>query len=278
MAIPDPAAGAERRSARLAPPIGWVEDPDTPMTEAGPSNGDSRSVTNSSNSGGKILRPNPLKYGALRTGICYDVRMRFHATVDEDDMHPEDPRRIYEIYKALCMAGLIDDPTFTGVVKRNDIMAGIRAREATMAEALLVHTQEHWDFLEGTKGRDHGGGGDMTGTRVGADGICVGLGLKELQDLSRDGDSVYFNAESFFCSRLSCGGAIETCDAVMSGKVKNAIAVIRPPGHHAEPHKAMGFCLFNNVCVATKAVQQKYKDKCKKVLILDWFVPHVSES
>jgi len=58
--------------------------------------------------------------------------------------------------------------------------------------------------------------------------------------------------------------------AVGSGKVKNAIAIVRPSGHHAEPHKAMGFCLFNNVCVATKAVQKKYPEKCKKVLILDW--------
>lgn len=99
------------------------------------------------------------------------------------------------------------------------------------------------------------------------------LGLKELQALSRDGDSVYFNAESFFCSRLSCGGAIETCDAVMAGTVKNAIAVIRPPGHHAEPHKAMGFCLFNNVCVAAKAMRRKYP-ACTKVLILDWDVHH----
>lgn len=102
----------------------------------------------------------------------------------------------------------------------------------------------------------------------GADG--VDLDLRTLQDLSREGDSVYFNAESFFCSKLSCGGAIETCEAVVDGSCKNAIAVIRPPGHHAEPHKAMGFCLFNNVCVAAKAVQKKYPDTFKKVLILDW--------
>lgn len=55
----------------------------------------------------------------------------------------------------------------------------------------------------------------------------------------------------------------------MSGEVKNAIAVIRPPGHHAEPHKAMGFCLFNNVCVAARVVLNEYPE-CKRVLILDW--------
>jgi histone deacetylase 6 len=115
------------------------------------------------------------------------------------------------------------------------------------------------------------GGGEVVGCS-GTDLLTevVDLPHAELQELTKQGDSVYFNGESFFCSQLSCGGAIETCEAVMSGKVKNAIAVIRPPGHHAEPHKAMGFCLFNNVCVATKVMQQKYPDQCKKVLILDW--------
>ena len=94
------------------------------------------------------------------------------------------------------------------------------------------------------------------------------------------GDSVFFNNESFFCSKLSCGGAIETARAVWTGQVKNAIAIIRPPGHHAEPHKCMGFCLLNNVAVATRTIQRDYPE-CKKVLILDWYVckrkpPHLS--
>lgn len=99
----------------------------------------------------------------------------------------------------------------------------------------------------------------------------IDLELEQLQDLTVEGDSVYFNSESFFCARLSCGGAIETCKAVMRGTVKNAIAVVRPPGHHAEPHKAMGFCLFNNVSVAARVVLKEFPE-CKKVLILDWYV------
>lgn len=95
------------------------------------------------------------------------------------------------------------------------------------------------------------------------------MDIDELQRLTVEGDSVYFNNESFFCSKLSCGGAIETCKAVVEGRVKNAIAVIRPPGHHAEPGRPMGFCLFNNVCVAARVMQRQYPE-CKKVLILDW--------
>jgi len=95
------------------------------------------------------------------------------------------------------------------------------------------------------------------------------MGHYELSSLSESSDSVYFNKESFLCSRLSCGGVIESCIAVVTDRVKNAIAIVRPPGHHAEPDKAMGFCLFNNVAVATKVVQNRYP-KCRKVLILDW--------
>ena len=92
----------------------------------------------------------------------------------------------------------------------------------------------------------------------------------ELISLEATRDSIYFNKLTFTSSILSCGGAIETCKAVASHKVKNAIAVIRPPGHHAEHNKTMGFCLFNNVCVAAKACQQEIGDKCRKILILDW--------
>lgn len=82
---------------------------------------------------------------------------------------------------------------------------------------------------------------------------------------------------TFSCALLSAGGAIETCKAVASGKVKNAIAVIRPPGHHAESNRPMGFCIFDNVSIAAKVCQLDYPDTCSKVMILDWYdhtLPH----
>ena len=85
-------------------------------------------------------------------------------------------------------------------------------------------------------------------------------------------DSIYFNRLSFYSAKLSAGGAIDTCRAVMSGTVKNALAVIRPPGHHAEISNPMGFCLFNNTGIATKVCQQDFGQRCRKVLILDWYV------
>lgn len=93
---------------------------------------------------------------------------------------------------------------------------------------------------------------------------------EELIDLEISMDSIYFNTLSFYSSLLSVGGAIETCRAVVKRNVKNAIAVIRPPGHHAEIDKPMGFCLFNNVCVATRVCQREFPETCRKVMILDW--------
>ncbi|RPB22571.1 hypothetical protein L211DRAFT_330458 [Terfezia boudieri ATCC MYA-4762] len=199
-------------------------------------------------------KPNSLLYTSKKTGLCYDVRMRYHATVDEGDMHPEDPRRIYFIYKALAEDGLIDDEddVMSEQLRVQPVLAKFRAREVTKAEACLVHSEAHWKFIESTSR----------------------MPLRELQDHTRDGDSVYFNNESFFCGKLSCGGAIEACRHVVEGTLKNAIAVIRPPGHHAEPCNAMGFCLFNNVAVATKVMLKNYPEKVKKVLILDWDVHH----
>jgi histone deacetylase 6 len=72
---------------------------------------------------------------------------------------------------------------------------------------------------------------------------------------------------------MSCGGVIEATLAVARGAVKKAFAIVRPPGHHAEPNEHMGFCFLNNVAVAARVVQKV--SNVKKVLILDWWVSHI---
>jgi len=139
-------AGAAATIPVASRPEDLTEDHDVAMVDA--SEQDTRAELSPSSS--KRMRPNPLKYAGLRTGICYDSRMRFHATLDQRHTHPEDPRRIFEIYKRICDAGLVDDPMYEGYVKFNDIMLGIRAREVTMEEAALVHTLEHWKEIERT--------------------------------------------------------------------------------------------------------------------------------
>ncbi len=77
---------------------------------------------------------------------------------------------------------------------------------------------------------------------------------------------------SYEAALVAAGGVLAAVDAVMRGDVRNAFCAVRPPGHHAMPDRAMGFCLFNNVAIGTKYVQQKYG--LSKVLIVDWDVHH----
>ncbi|KAK9464085.1 uncharacterized protein V1516DRAFT_100484 [Lipomyces oligophaga] len=194
----------------------------------------------------------------LKTGLCYDMRMRYHAKIinnahDYLDPHPEDPRRVYRIYKALADAGLVGLAGATGAMHISSmVMQHIPAREAEKEEVTLVHDEKHWAFIERT----------------------THMVEAELKSHTNEGDSVYFNNFSFFCARLSCGGVIDTCKAVVEGKVKNAIAVVRPPGHHAEPTKPAGFCMFNNVSVASRVILKTYPDQIKKIMILDWDIHH----
>lgn len=97
------------------------------------------------------------------------------------------------------------------------------------------------------------------------------MATDDLVVLERTFDSIYLNVTTFGCASLSAGGAIETCRAVTSQQVKNAIAVIRPPGHHAECNQPMGFCIFDNVSIAAKVCQLDYPEICRKILILDWY-------
>lgn len=77
---------------------------------------------------------------------------------------------------------------------------------------------------------------------------------------------------SWEAALLSAGGALAACDAVYSGNAAAAFSCCRPPGHHAEADRAMGFCLFNNVAIAARYLQTGYR--LGKILIVDWDVHH----
>src|SRR5690606_31215981 len=68
------------------------------------------------------------------------------------------------------------------------------------------------------------------------------------------------------------GGALAAIDAVALGEVDNAFCAIRPPGHHAEADRPMGFCLFNTVAIAAREAQRKYG--AERVAIIDFDVHH----
>jgi acetoin utilization deacetylase AcuC-like enzyme len=77
---------------------------------------------------------------------------------------------------------------------------------------------------------------------------------------------------SWNAALLSAGGALAACDAAMEGRVRSAFVCTRPPGHHAERETAMGFCLFNNIAVAARYLQDAHG--LERIAILDWDVHH----
>ncbi|XP_059703222.1 polyamine deacetylase HDAC10 isoform X3 [Haemorhous mexicanus] len=82
----------------------------------------------------------------------------------------------------------------------------------------------------------------------------------------------FIRCSTYHCARLAVGAALQLVDAVMAGKVRNGMALVRPPGHHSQRNAANGFCLFNNVAIAAEYAKLKYG--LQRILIVDWDVHH----
>ena len=95
---------------------------------------------------------------------------------------------------------------------------------------------------------------------------------EEEGEISQIEADTYTSPKSLQAALTAIGGAMAAVDAVMSGDISNAFVAGRPPGHHAEKSKAMGFCLFNTVAIAARHAQKKYG--AERVAIVDWDVHH----
>jgi acetoin utilization deacetylase AcuC-like enzyme len=101
--------------------------------------------------------------------------------------------------------------------------------------------------------------------------------IKEIEDMAQKGggwldpDTV-MSAGSYQAALYAAGGLIRAVDSVMGGELSGAFALVRPPGHHATAGYAKGFCLFNNIAIATKYALGKYN--LERILIVDFDVHH----
>lgn len=86
------------------------------------------------------------------------------------------------------------------------------------------------------------------------------------------GENAWFSQGGYEIAALSAGGVIAAVEAVAKGTVKNAYALVRPPGHHAEPHTGMGFCLFANAGIA--GLHARHAHNMERIAFVDWDVHH----
>lgn len=101
--------------------------------------------------------------------------------------------------------------------------------------------------------------------------------IQSIQEVCKQGTGIidhaptYVTETSYEDAMLAAGGVVTCTRAVLNGDAKNAFAIVRPPGHHAEPDKAMGFCLFNNIAIAA---QDALSSGMKKVMVIDFDAHH----
>jgi len=146
--------------------------------------------------------------------------------------HPESPARLDVIYRMIE-----NDPDFSA-------FPIIPTRSATEDEIRSIHAPEYIERVRKTEGKER---------------------------VSLDPDTAT-SARSYEVALLAAGSLLQAAGFIMEGKIQNAFAFIRPPGHHAEARQAMGFCLFNNVAIAAEHLVRH--SGLKRILIVDWDLHH----
>lgn len=152
---------------------------------------------------------------------------------DPGPWHPERPDRLRAVKKSIDSVRESQPKT----------LIDLKPRLATDEEMSLIHDSEHVYKVKQTAGHH--------------------------VDLDPD---THASPQTWEAASLAVGGLLECVDHVMSQKVKNAFAFVRPPGHHAERERAMGFCFFNNVAIAAEYALRQHN--AKRIVIMDYDVHH----
>src|SRR5216683_6565293 len=146
--------------------------------------------------------------------------------------HPESAARLRAVLDALA------DPEFDRLERRE-------APEATLEDLLRVHPRRHVEHILSAVPRSG----------------YVGI----------DADTI-MSPESGRAALRAAGAVVAAVDAVVAGEADNAFCAVRPPGHHAEPGRAMGFCLFNNVAIGALRAHEAHG--LARVAVIDFDVHH----
>ena len=146
--------------------------------------------------------------------------------------HPERPARMRAVERAL------EDERFAGLVRAS-------APRAAVETATLAHPQSYVDALVAA--------------------------VPEHGMVSIDSDTI-LSAGSLEATLRAIGGATHALDSVIAGECRNAFVAMRPPGHHAERTRSMGFCLFNHAAIAARYAREKHG--AERVALVDWDVHH----
>jgi acetoin utilization deacetylase AcuC-like enzyme len=146
--------------------------------------------------------------------------------------HPESPVRLWAINR------MLEEPEFSGLIRRSPPMG-------TEEQIRFIHTAGHIQRIRAA---------------IPAEGL-----------VRLDGDTVLAPGSEIAAFR-AVGAVCDAVDQILTGKADNAFCAVRPPGHHAEPNQAMGFCLFNNIAIAAEYARQHYQ--LERIAIVDFDVHH----
>ena len=167
------------------------------------------------------------------TGFVYHSACVEH---DPGNGHPERPDRLRAVLARIESSGLADE------LDRHT------PRAASPEELTLVHPESHVERVR-----------------------AAVAASEPSRPAAIDGDTSVSPA-SWQAATRAAGGLIEACERVLEGSWDNAFCAVRPPGHHAEVDRAMGFCLFNNVAIAAEHLRRRHG--LERIAILDWDVHH----
>ncbi|KAL7056938.1 hypothetical protein AAHC03_019086 [Spirometra sp. Aus1] len=225
----------------------------------------------------------------LRTALVFDPDLLKHFCVcphgNNPQVHPECPIRIISILERIAISkmqipsGLVGriaaaaaatEPSVLTVSTESICLSEtlpllfycriMRGRMISKEELAVFHTPEHIARF---------GSDESSPTAADSNGLfatlpCGGLGV--------DSDTVWNPASTSVAARLAAGQVMCLAYSISLGHIRNGFALVHPPGHHAEPDQAMGFCYFNSVAVAALNVLKA--GLAKRVMVLDWDIHH----